>query len=172
MKNMRTINNTEKIPRTVLNKRNKALYKQGLRSCKKKSIHLDKIGEKQKYQFYLGNRIEGNLLSLISFNSGLINYLISVSEQFIYYKRIKLAKLYPFVTPITHRNIQLSFLSFGSLKFPYFKIKLAVKARKKGNAKECSNYHTIALISHASKVMLKILQARLQHYMNCELPYV
>ena len=39
---------------------------------------------------------------------------------------------------------------------------------KKGNAKECSNYHTIALISHASKVMLKILQARLQKYMNCE----
>ena len=42
----------------------------------------------------------------------------------------------------------------------------------KGNAKECSNYHTIALISHASKVMLKILQARLQQYMNQELPYV
>ena len=41
---------------------------------------------------------------------------------------------------------------------------------KKGNAKECSNYHTIALISHASKVMLKILQARLQQYMNCEIP--
>ena len=41
---------------------------------------------------------------------------------------------------------------------------------KKGNAKECSNYHTIALISHASKVMLKILQARLQQYVNCELP--
>ena len=41
---------------------------------------------------------------------------------------------------------------------------------KKGNAKECSNYHTIALISHASKVMLKILQARLQQYMNYELP--
>ena len=37
---------------------------------------------------------------------------------------------------------------------------------KKTNAKECSNYHTIALISHASKVMLKILQARLQQYMN------
>ena len=37
---------------------------------------------------------------------------------------------------------------------------------KKGNAKECSNYRTIALISHASKVMLKILQARLQQYMN------
>ena len=42
----------------------------------------------------------------------------------------------------------------------------------KGNAKECSNYHTIALISQASKVMLKILQARLQQYMNHELPYV
>ena len=43
---------------------------------------------------------------------------------------------------------------------------------KKGNTKECSNYHTIALILHASKVMLKILQARLQKYMNCELPDV
>ena len=43
---------------------------------------------------------------------------------------------------------------------------------KKGNAKECSNYHTIALISQASKVMLKILQARLQQYVNQELPDV
>ena len=43
---------------------------------------------------------------------------------------------------------------------------------KKGNAKECSNYRTIALISHASKVMLKSLQARLQQYMNRELPDV
>ena len=43
---------------------------------------------------------------------------------------------------------------------------------KKGNAKDCSNYHTIALISHASKVMVKILQARLQQYVNCELPDV
>ena len=43
---------------------------------------------------------------------------------------------------------------------------------KKGNAKECSNYRTIALNSHASKVMLKILQARLQQYMNHELPDV
>ena len=43
---------------------------------------------------------------------------------------------------------------------------------KKGNAKECSNYHTIALISHASRVMLKILQARLQQYVNRELPDV
>ena len=43
---------------------------------------------------------------------------------------------------------------------------------KKDNAKECSNYRTIALISHTSKVMLKILQAKLQQYMNCELPDV
>ena len=43
---------------------------------------------------------------------------------------------------------------------------------KKGNAKEDSNYHTIALISHDSKVILKILQARLQQYVNCELPDV
>ena len=43
---------------------------------------------------------------------------------------------------------------------------------KKGNAKECSNYHTIAFISHASNVMLKVLQARLQQYVNHELPDV
>ena len=43
---------------------------------------------------------------------------------------------------------------------------------KKGNAKECSDYRTIALISHASKVMLKFLQARLQQYVNRELPDV
>ena len=43
---------------------------------------------------------------------------------------------------------------------------------KKGNAKKCSNYHTIAVISHTSKVILKILQVRLQHHMNQELPDV
>ena len=47
-----------------------------------------------------------------------------------------------------------------------------ISISKKGNAKECSNYCTMALISHAGKVMLKILQARLQQYMNCELPDV
>ena len=47
-----------------------------------------------------------------------------------------------------------------------------MKIPKKGNHKECSNYCTIALISHASKVMLKILQARLQQYVNPELPDV
>ena len=44
-----------------------------------------------------------------------------------------------------------------------WKMSVFIQIPKKGNAKECSNYHTIALISHASKVMLKILQARLQH---------
>ena len=47
-----------------------------------------------------------------------------------------------------------------------------IQIPKKGNAKECSNYNTIALISHGNRVMLRILQARLQHYMNCELPDV
>ena len=45
---------------------------------------------------------------------------------------------------------------------------VSIPIPKKGNAKECSNYHTIALISHASKVMLKIFQARLQQYVNRE----
>ena len=48
-----------------------------------------------------------------------------------------------------------------------WKRSLCIPIPKKGNAKECSNYHTTALISHASKVMLKILQARLQQYVNC-----
>ena len=55
-------------------------------------------------------------------------------------------------------------------QWPHWKRSGFTPIPKKGNAKECSNYHTIALISHASKVMLTILQARLQQYMNCELP--
>ena len=51
-----------------------------------------------------------------------------------------------------------------------WKWSLFIPIPKKGNPKECSNYHTIALISHASKIMLKILQARLQQYVNHELP--
>ena len=51
----------------------------------------------------------------------------------------------------------------------YWKSSVFIPIPKEGNAKECSNYHTIALISHVSKVMLKILQARLQQYMNHEL---
>ena len=50
--------------------------------------------------------------------------------------------------------------------------KVSFHSNPKGNAKECSNYHTIALISQASKVMLKLLQARFQQYMNQELPDV
>jgi len=53
---------------------------------------------------------------------------------------------------------------------PNWKRSVVIPIPKKGNAKECSNYHTIALISHASKLMLKILQARLQQYVNHELP--
>ena len=52
------------------------------------------------------------------------------------------------------------------------KMSVFIPIPKKGNAKECSNYHTIALISHISKLMLKILQARLQQYMNHECPDV
>ena len=58
-------------------------------------------------------------------------------------------------------------------KWPHdWKKSVFIPIPKKGNAEECSNYCTIALISHASKVMLKILQARLQQYMNRELPDV
>ena len=53
-----------------------------------------------------------------------------------------------------------------------WKSSVFIPISKKGNAKECSNYHTIALISHASKVRLQILQARLQQYVNRELPDV
>ena len=56
-------------------------------------------------------------------------------------------------------NLENSAVATGLISIP-----------KKGNAKECSNYHTIALISHINKVMLKILQARLQQYVNHELP--
>ena len=62
-----------------------------------------------------------------------------------------------------HRTVQLQF---------NWKRSVFIPIPKKGNAKECSNYRTITLISHASKVMLKILQARLQKYMNHELPDV
>ena len=63
-------------------------------------------------------------------------------------------------------NLENSAVATGPEK-PVF-----IPTSKKGNAKDCSNYHTIALTSHASKVMLKILQARLQQYVNRELPNV
>ena len=60
-----------------------------------------------------------------------------------------------------------------TLQWPQdWKMSAYIPIPKKGNAKECSNYCIIALISHASKVMLKILQARLQQYVNREIPYV
>ena len=52
------------------------------------------------------------------------------------------------------------------------KVSFFIPIPKKGNAKECSDYRTIVLISHTSKAMLKILQVRLQQYVNCELPDV
>ena len=62
---------------------------------------------------------------------------------------------------------------FGKLSSGHRTEKVSLHSNpKKSNAKEYSNYHTIALISHASKVMLKILQARLQQYVNHELPDV
>ena len=61
-------------------------------------------------------------------------------------------------------NLENSAVATGPEKFSFH------SSPKKTNAKECSNYHTIALISQTSKVMLKILQARLQQYVNCELP--
>ena len=63
-------------------------------------------------------------------------------------------------------NLETSAVAIGLEKSVFIPIP------QKGNAKECSNYHTIALISHASKVMLKILQARIQQYVNRELPDV
>ena len=63
-------------------------------------------------------------------------------------------------------NLENSAVATGLVKSVFIPIP------KKGNAKECSNYHTIALISHPSKLMLKILQARLQQYVNRELPDV
>ena len=53
-----------------------------------------------------------------------------------------------------------------------WKMSVFIPIPKKGNAKECASYHTIALISHATEVMLKILHARLQQYVNYELPDV
>ena len=68
-------------------------------------------------------------------------------------------------------NLENSAVTSGLVAAAEMKMKRSVfiPIPKKGNAKECSNYHTIALISHASKVMLKILQARLKQYMNDEL---
>ena len=56
------------------------------------------------------------------------------------------------------------------VKVLHSKRSVFIPITKKGNAEECSNYHTVTLLSHASKVMLKILQTRVQQYVNCEVP--
>ena len=71
------------------------------------------------------------------------------------------------------RLLPYIFLKSPTQQWPQdWKRSLFIPVPKKGNAKECSNYRTIAPISHSSKVMLKILQARLQQYVNHELPDV
>ena len=73
-----------------------------------------------------------------------------------------------------HRNylVHWTLTALHSCTQFYIPIVHFIPIPKKGNARECSSYRTIALISHASKVMLKILQARLQQYMNRERPHV
>ena len=71
-----------------------------------------------------------------------------------------------------HIKFWRRYLHYGSGEQQDWKRSVFIPIPKKGSAKECSNYRTIALISHASKVMLKILQARLQQCMNHELPDV
>ena len=73
--------------------------------------------------------------------------------------------------PLCKMRIKIYLLQNMRIKDVFICVR-SITIPKKGNAKDCSNYHIIALISHASKVMFKILQARLQPYMNCELPDV
>jgi len=63
-------------------------------------------------------------------------------------------------------------MAHGFIELDKAVVHVIIPIPKKGSAKECSNYRTIALISHTSKLMLKILQARFQQYMNHELPVV
>ena len=69
-------------------------------------------------------------------------------------------------------NLENSAVATGLVRKRPQEMSVFIPIPKKGNAKECSNYRTTALISHASKVMLKILQDRLQQYVNHELPDV
>ena len=77
-------------------------------------------------------------------------------------------------SPVKGSSFKGSYVSrFSTCAFALLeKRSVFIPVPKKGNAKECSNYHTVAHISHASKAMLKILQARLQQYVNRELPNV
>ena len=70
------------------------------------------------------------------------------------------------------KPIQDALAGVLAIELPQDDFQKVSEQEKKSNTKECSNYYTIALISHANKIMLKILQARLQQYMNHELPDV
>ena len=75
------------------------------------------------------------------------------------------------IPELTPRVLCFSIQVYCNAKWPQdLKRSVSIPIPKKGNVKECSDYHTIALISYTSKLMLKILQARLQEYMNHELP--
>ena len=86
----------------------------------------------------------------------------------------------PFPSPVlsevftrTHPSwVTLHGMAHGFIELDKAVVHVIIPIPKKGSAKECSNYRTIALISHTSKLMLKILQARFQQYMNHELPVV
>ena len=69
-------------------------------------------------------------------------------------------------------NLENSAVATGLEKVNFHSNPKEMGFQSQSNAKECSNYHTIALILHTSKVMLKILQTRPQHYVNCEFPDV
>ena len=96
---------------------------------------------------------------------GLWTNLVEVMEfQLSYFKSLKLM-LWKCCTQYTSK--------FGKQQWPQdWERSVFIPIPKKGNAEGCSNYHTIALISHAGEVILKILQARLQQYVNRELPDV
>ena len=80
------------------------------------------------------------------------------------------AKEYKYLFLLYLQKMKL-FLSIKLIQWPQdWKRSVFIAISKTGNDKECSTYHTIALISHASKVMLNILQARIHQYVNCELP--
>ena len=89
-------------------------------------------------------------------------------------------RLFAITSAFSWQNSLTFFIPYSKTKFACYsrcffqdwKRSVFIQIPKKGNAKECSNYCTIALISHASKVMLKILQARLQQHVNRELPDV
>ena len=96
-----------------------------------------------------------------------LGYEIRINYQFI---KSYILELFAFTTRLLHSICQQI---WKTQQWPQdWKRSVFIPIPKKGNAKECWNYHTIALISHASKVMLKILQARLQQYVNRELPDV